>query len=341
MNGGRNKYDFSIVVVSYNQERFVVEALESIRYQIVNNSYSGSVQLIVADDGSTDKTQQRIRMWTEKYKHLFADIVLILSDLNEGTTKNVAKAFEKIDANRFYSFAADDLLSPDKVFEIVSKYDDNVIAIDVPYIMRDSKISVLRKYYVSNVMNYFRSARYFVWKSQIGNAIVNGTIVGKGIVNEEVINFSKRCKLLDDQARYLFYFSNFSNVSFEYEYVPVLLYRKSDINVTNIKGEHYNTLIEDKRVLVKYLLNNSSSILLKIGAIYELEKMKHPNFFRYLPFFNNASYRYVFGKIVFHTRMKEIMCRLLNEDRVAHINSYIEYIVAESDAFVNLCNDTL
>lgn len=241
MNDGRNKYDFSIVVVSYNQERFIVEALESIRYQIIKNNYSGSVQLIIADDGSTDRTQQRICMWTEKYKYLFAEIVLILSDLNEGTTKNVAKAFEKINANKFYSFAADDLLSPDKVFEIVSKYDDNVIAIDVPYIMRKNRIDVSRKCYVSNVMNYFRSPRYFVRKSQIGNAIVNGTIIGKGIVNEEVVEFSKRCKLLDDQARYLFYFSHFSDIRFEYEDVPVLLYRKSDIQVTNIKGEYHNT----------------------------------------------------------------------------------------------------
>ena len=64
-----NKPLVSIVCVSFNQEEFVYDCLESIRAQ----SYS-NIELIIADDCSIDATFRIICDWCKEYGHYFSTI---------------------------------------------------------------------------------------------------------------------------------------------------------------------------------------------------------------------------------------------------------------------------
>ena len=49
----------SIVVVTFNSEKYVLETLESIKSQ----NYKGAMELIVSDDGSSDDTVSICEKW--------------------------------------------------------------------------------------------------------------------------------------------------------------------------------------------------------------------------------------------------------------------------------------
>ena len=63
---------FTFVVTCYNQADVVRYALESIRYQIEQYGEGQSFQLIVTDDGSTDKSVGVIDQWIAGNRGLFA-----------------------------------------------------------------------------------------------------------------------------------------------------------------------------------------------------------------------------------------------------------------------------
>lgn len=81
------KYDVSVVLVSYNHQDYIKEALDSILMQKVNFKY----EIIFADDCSTDDTQKVIRELTKNIK----DKQLLFSKENKGNTYNTLNAYSK------------------------------------------------------------------------------------------------------------------------------------------------------------------------------------------------------------------------------------------------------
>ena len=71
----------SIGVLTYNQKKYVRQALDGIIMQKVNFRY----EVIVGDDCSTDGTQDILREYAQKYPNVFR---LVLRDENVGATKN-------------------------------------------------------------------------------------------------------------------------------------------------------------------------------------------------------------------------------------------------------------
>lgn len=75
----------SIITISYNQENYIETALESFISQEVNFPF----EIIVADDGSKDKTQSIVRRFEEEHPRLFNNI---LRKKNVGAQQNFKEA---------------------------------------------------------------------------------------------------------------------------------------------------------------------------------------------------------------------------------------------------------
>ena len=58
----------SVVVVTYNSEKTVIETLDSIASQTYKN-----IELIVSDDYSKDDTVKRMKLWIEDHKDFFVN----------------------------------------------------------------------------------------------------------------------------------------------------------------------------------------------------------------------------------------------------------------------------
>lgn len=91
----------SILVPTYNKEKYIAECLDSIFMQRTSYSY----QVIIPDDCSTDNTLQIIAQYQEKYPD---KIILLTSSQNQKLYKNILRAYEITKTDYFTVLDPDD-----------------------------------------------------------------------------------------------------------------------------------------------------------------------------------------------------------------------------------------
>lgn len=96
----------TIICLCYNQQKYVIESLNS----VLNQSYP-SIELIIVDDCSTDSSKSNITAWLEKNP----EIKFIANEVNLGVTKSFNKALEFAQGEYVIDLAADDVLLPECV----------------------------------------------------------------------------------------------------------------------------------------------------------------------------------------------------------------------------------
>lgn len=107
------KIDVSIVIVSYNHEKYIEEAIDSVLNQKVNFNY----EIIFADDCSLDNTQKIIK---EKTKNL-KNIVYLFNDINKGNTYNSLNAYKNCKGKYIIALESDDYWTDNK--KLQNQYD--------------------------------------------------------------------------------------------------------------------------------------------------------------------------------------------------------------------------
>ena len=107
---------FSVVVASYNYEKLVIEALESVMSQTYRN-----FEIVVVDDGSSDRSRENIREFIER--HAGGDVKIELfthpGGENRGLAATVRLGVEKSRGEYVAFCEADDLWTPDHLAEVV------------------------------------------------------------------------------------------------------------------------------------------------------------------------------------------------------------------------------
>ncbi len=99
----------SVCILSYNQEDYIAQAIESIVTQNTNFAF----ELILAEDGSTDKTRAICELYASKYPHI---IRLLPAEKNMGFMPNCIRAFSQCQAPFVSYLDGDDYWSdPDKL----------------------------------------------------------------------------------------------------------------------------------------------------------------------------------------------------------------------------------
>lgn len=94
----------TVICLCYDHESFVVEALESVLNQTHKN-----VELIIADDFSTDNSVQVIENWLEKNP----EIPFLINKENLGNTKSFNQCLKMAKGEYIIDLAADDILKSD------------------------------------------------------------------------------------------------------------------------------------------------------------------------------------------------------------------------------------
>ena len=57
---------FSVAVITYNQEKYIAQTLDS----IINQRHNYSYEIVVGDDCSSDGTREIVRQYAEKYPEI-------------------------------------------------------------------------------------------------------------------------------------------------------------------------------------------------------------------------------------------------------------------------------
>lgn len=95
----------SIVVITYNSSKYVLETLESIKAQTYQN-----IELIISDDCSTDNTFEICKEWLLINKSRFKKAELVTTSRNGGIAANVNNAIKYCKGTWIKNIAGDDIL---------------------------------------------------------------------------------------------------------------------------------------------------------------------------------------------------------------------------------------
>ena len=116
----------SIIVITYNSSKYVIETLESAKAQTYEN-----MELIVTDDCSTDDTAQLCAKWIEKNKDRFVRTRLITSLQNTGISPNCNRGLKDAKGEWIKFIAGDDLLKDSCISDCIEYINNSCQEIEI------------------------------------------------------------------------------------------------------------------------------------------------------------------------------------------------------------------
>ena len=143
----------SVIVITYNSSRYVIETLESVKAQTWEN-----IELIVSDDGSADQTVQLCADWLVENKDRFPTTKLITVPQNTGIPANCNRGLGASVGDWIKLISGDDIL-------IESAIDDN--------------LTYARQYPEASFI-----------ASDVREIDENGVVIRDKVINEGLIHFS-------------------------------------------------------------------------------------------------------------------------------------------------------
>ncbi|MDK2678968.1 glycosyltransferase family 2 protein [Vibrio vulnificus] len=114
----KNHFKVSICVVTYNQAKYIKKCIDS----MINQDATFKYEILVADDASTDGTQDILREYQSKYPEL---IKIILNESNLGTVNNIKKLYQSAQGEYIAHIDGDDFAFPSKISAQARALDEN------------------------------------------------------------------------------------------------------------------------------------------------------------------------------------------------------------------------
>lgn len=269
----------SVLIPAYNHENYIQETIES----IINQTYP-NIELIILDDGSKDKTWEKITELKPKCENRFVKIHFETKQ-NEGTCITLNKLLKLSSGEFVYIIASDDLTKPqaiEKEVKFLQNNPDYALAVgDNEYVdsmgkqifrtqkaftsnIKNAKYKTVKEFLSSKLKIDFLSDDFGSYKTLYKeNYIPNGYLIRKNIF-ETIGNFTKNAPLEDFWL--MLQISKYKKM----KYIDEILfsYRIHDTNTignsTRMRELTTQTRNYEQKLLEKYLTNHKNDELLKI-----------------------------------------------------------------------------
>ncbi|MFA6872793.1 MAG: glycosyltransferase [Bacteroidaceae bacterium] len=140
----------SIVVITYNSSKSVLETLESARAQSYTN-----LELIITDDYSSDNTIELCQQWIQENKSRFTRIGLITTKKNTGVPSNINRGYRATEGKWVKVIAGDDILLSDCIDNYIDYIRTNS---DAKFLFAQTEVfggtPEQNEFFSTNVFNY-------------------------------------------------------------------------------------------------------------------------------------------------------------------------------------------
>lgn len=145
----KERIPFTVLLISFNNFRFIFEALDSIFRQTYNN-----IQLIISDDASEDFDREELQKYIDSHPHKgVKDILINVNEQNLGTVKHLEKLHKMTTGELVTVIAADDAYACDDAIESLvdeyEKYEGKVPIITSLLAMCDSTLKKQKSIFTS------------------------------------------------------------------------------------------------------------------------------------------------------------------------------------------------
>ena len=153
-----NDIKVSVCVVTYNQENYIAQCLESLVNQETNFRY----EIIVGEDYSTDSTRAIVQSYVERYPDL---IVPLFYKNNIGAVENIKQVYKKAKGKYIAHMDGDDMALPGKLqkqFDILEDNPDCSICVHNMNAVDGSSNSMKRQFTVFDEKKYSLIDMYLI-----------------------------------------------------------------------------------------------------------------------------------------------------------------------------------
>ena len=249
---------FTFVSISYNHSEYIIQHLESIKYQILNFGYKRTFNYILCDDNSSDDTVEIAKIWLRKNKNIFHKTIITKNEYNLGTVSNYLNAISLIETNDCKILASDDLYGQRNIFNI---YKGNNVILNFSYPFFINKVNKQIGFYnfssdifeKQRIFLYIRKKWFLKWfvannKSLSGPSNYYPANVLK---NRKLKNSLIDYKLIEDRPLWRFLFLK-NNIDVKYNFEPLIYYRAS-VGVTSSNNKAHAIYKSDCDKLSKEL----------------------------------------------------------------------------------------
>lgn len=330
---------FTFVTITYNHERFIIQHLESIKYQIITYGKENKYQLVVSDDCSIDNTISLVNIWIKNNGYLFSDIKILINKRNIGTCKNYTKAIKSINGDYFKALAGDDVFAKDNIFEAVKllKNYDIVITIIAPF-NEDGLDKNKQIYSRIYTMYSFTSTDYLkLSKNLVPIPMTPGIFIRKELYTESVLEFINQFVLVEDLSAAIKIYEDNKYLKIGYYNKVTALYRHHSNAITKTKNSKIESnYSNDRNELDKHIIKTSDNVFLKFRTRYNLARRKIKND-KLAHLLNMDVLFYRIGFILNYPRYRKKMNIIISDSFLPN-EAHLKYIVSEAkkyDSFTN------
>jgi len=254
------EYLVSVVVITYNSSRFIIDTLESIKNQTYKN-----LELIISDDCSQDNTVEICQTWLSGNAHRFIRTKVVTSKVNTGITANMNRAYSAANGIWIKPIAGDDVLLI------------NCIENNIAYVLKNrfaeivfSKIQVLSNndavyLYGTKIFNRYDLKlalphREFKYLILCENFIPAATTSIKRELWDAMGGFDERIPMMEDWPFWIKLIQNKKRLYFNP--IPTVMYRMHDQSISL-----------NKRPSARYMESVTLAYKYVRGVQYQCNKM--------------------------------------------------------------------
>jgi len=243
----------SIAMCTYNGERFIGEQLDSILTQSHKN-----IELIITDDGSTDKTIEII----EKYQKADKRIKLYKNKKNLGFIKNFEKAISLTNGEYIALADQDDIWKKEKLETFLYEIKDNLLIYsDAELIDKNSK--KLNKTLLENnhlITNNNNQAFIFC------NCVSGNTLMFPKKLKEYILPIPKGITFHDIWIAFI----ATTKGSITYTNTPMTYYRRYSEQITHNKKMNYTSFFDKLEKKEKNIIKQNDVAFIQNSVFLQL-----------------------------------------------------------------------
>ncbi len=232
----------SIIIPAYNAGKYLEQCLNSLILNDTNITYE--YEVIIINDGSKDNTDEIASKFADKYS-----FINYIEQKNAGVSA-ARNAGLKAATGKYITFvdADDTLLELNKILEILSSSNDELIIGDFHEINTDGKIICSRQ-----LSKSIGNSRKALDKEILGNYLLNtcwGKFYLNNIIQKHQIEFPLGVKMGED----LIFVLNYMNYIKNFKCIPLYIYNYLQLDsgaVRRLRSQITPEIIRDKTLCIQ------------------------------------------------------------------------------------------
>jgi glycosyltransferase involved in cell wall biosynthesis len=229
----------SVLMGSYNHEKYLAEAIES----VLNQTFS-DLELIIIDDGSTDRSKSIIA----NYQAQDSRVKAVLHDKNMGIPRSINDGLKKATGKYLAFIGSDDVYMPDKLEKQVPIIEQNQDKI----VWSEAEIIDGKGQFTGETTTKLLNAPEKKNGNLFQELLMEDFILGQSILVKtkfaQEIGFNENLKYVND---HLFFLNLSKNHDFIFVPEPLTKYR---LHGGNISLKNNELWLKERIILRKYLL---------------------------------------------------------------------------------------